>query len=467
MNKKVILNIFLYGIGDFIVTAVSAFLLIPVYVKYLNPAEYAVLNILNNNVTIFTYVFQFGIISAFSRLYFYYLETKEESKYLNTLIIFHLIFSSVLISSLYLFRGWVFGFLSPSVPKEEYNYYSVILAFITFLPNLYYVLIRLKQQAKIFVLFQILTVTLILISIGLLVGLHVFTLQNLLVCLLLANFVIWVVVVGIFGRTFHVTLIFPFIKKTIKVAFPIFVSYIAYFAISRYSVIILQKYIQLKVLGQFTLAQQVAMIPTLVSLGLTKALQPYIFSAKDDNELTEKLNTTDFFYKMFMLFISGALIFFSDDIAAFILPVHYRDAMGFAPLLIFANMLYNFSFTENSILLFKLNTRAILIILVTSALLNLLLSNILVHKFSILGVEIAMICAMLVSFLSQAIYARRYIKITYRWKPISLGLIFIIAYCIIALFSSTHYMAVFLFKFSAICILAGFLYNSIRNLKLV
>lgn len=468
MKKKIILNIFFYGIGDFIVTAVTAFLLIPVYVKYLNPAEYAVLNILNNNVSIFTYIFQFGIISAFSRLYFYYLETNDEIKYLNTLIIFHLIFSGIFIFSVFLLSHWVFGFLSPSVPKQLYNYYSVIVAFLAFLPNLYYALIRVKQRATVFVFFQIFTVSLILASIGLLIGLHQFTLLNLLLCLLFANFVIWATVVCIFIRRFQTIFIFSFVEKTLKVAFPIFISYVAYFAISRYSVVILQRYIPLKVMGQFALAQQVAMIPTLVALGLTKALQPHIFSSKNDIEFTRKSDTVDFFYKMLMLFISGALILFAKDIANVLLPARYRNAMEFAPLLIFANMIYNFSFVENSILLFKLNTKAILLILVASALLNLLLSNILVHSFSILGVEVAMVCAMLMSFLLQAFYARKYIKITYKWKPISIGLILIVAYyMIITLAPSVYYVAIYLFKFGALAILGAFLYSSIRNLNLV
>ena len=159
MNLKLIKSIFLYGIGDFIVTGVTAFLFIPLYIKFLSPEEYGIFNILNNNSTLFTYFFQFGIVSAFGRIYFLKKAVNKEKEYTWNIIVLHFISSAFLILFYFLFKGFILDQLSPSVAKSNMVYYSPIIAFISFLPALYYVYLRLENKVTRFVFFQILTVS--------------------------------------------------------------------------------------------------------------------------------------------------------------------------------------------------------------------------------------------------------------------------------------------------------------------
>ena len=160
MNIKLVKNILLYGIGDFIVTGVSAFLFIPLYLKFLSIEEYGILNILNNNTALFTYIFQFGMISAFAR--FYYLKKAEglEKDYTWNVIFFHLLFSFFLFLVYFVFRSFIVGSLSPSIGSSNLVYYSPLIAFLTFLPALYYINLRIEEKANKFVLYQILMVIL-------------------------------------------------------------------------------------------------------------------------------------------------------------------------------------------------------------------------------------------------------------------------------------------------------------------
>jgi len=426
LNLKLFKNIFLYGIGDFIVTGVTAFLFIPLYLQFLNPDEYGVFNILNNNLVLFTYIFQFGIISAFGRIYFLKKAENQEKKYTWNVILFHIVFSFCLIIIYILFKSFIINQLSPSVSDSRLVYYSPLMAFITFLPGLYYVYLRLENKVSQFVFFQILTVS--TVSLLILISFIFFkiNLLSILFSFIVGNLIVWFIV--IFKLKFRINVNLKDIVETVRFAFPIFISYLAFFFASKYSVIILQKYVSLSEIGFFSLAQQIASIPTLITVAITKAVQPILYSAATDDELQSKSQKFDYIFKLGLIWIIGSLIFLMDFFFPLLFPVKYLSIITITKYSLIINLLNNFSVVEGTILFYKMKTNIVLLITLITSMVNVIFSNYLVQFYVLNGVLVAMGIAFFVNFCMTVYFSRKHIKINYDLKAVVLCFLIIIIY---------------------------------------
>jgi O-antigen/teichoic acid export membrane protein len=243
---------------------------------------------------------------------------------------------------------------------------------------------------------------------------------------LLSNIIVWIYVLGRidFSITFKVNLVNVF--ETLRFALPFFVSYIAFFLISKYSFIILQKHVSLEEIGQFSLAQQIAIIPGLVTIGVTKAIQPNLFSSKSDEEFRLKAQKFDKNYKLLMIWIVGVLVFSIDFIFQYVLPSTYLKVVHISKYLVLTTLVYNFSVVENTILLYKMKSNLILLITISGSVLNILLSNVLIQYYSTWGVVTSMAIAYCLTFILELYFSRKYIKLIYNIRIIVLSLIIIL-----------------------------------------
>jgi O-antigen/teichoic acid export membrane protein len=455
LNLKVSKNILLYGVGDFIVTGVSAFLFIPLYLKFLDSQDYGVLNILNNNLTLFTYIFQLGVISAFSRIYFLKKTDGLEKQYIWNIIFWHLYYSAFLFLIYFTFKPFIFDLLSPSINKNSpVLYYPPLMGFITFIPALYYVYLRIEEEVYKFVQYQILTVALVSLFILISYMSYGINLVSILISFLLSNLIIWGI--AIFNIKFSVNFKFGSkdIFETLRFALPIFVGYFAYFLISKYNLLILQKYISLGEIGRFSLSMQIAAIPSLISIAIVKAVQPILFSLNSDSELKYKAQIVDKNYKIFMVWMVGCLIFSLDSLFVFILPTSYQSIIETTKYLLLINLVYNFGVIENTILLYKLKGKKILLITLFSSVLNVWLCNILIKTYSVNGVLFSMAVSFAVSFLLELYFSRKFIKLNYDIKIISTSLLLITFNILMHSSNMLFSLPVSQNIFSALCIIA-------------
>lgn len=434
LKNKLFINIIYYGLGDFIVTACSTFLLIPLYVSQLDTSEYGILNIINNNTVILTYIFQFGIISAFSRLYFTFEPTEKKKEYINSIMLFHIVYSVFLFAIIYFFFDFLFQNLSPSIKDVRYRCFSVAISFLSFLPALYYGVLRVEHKASKFFIFQVATVAVLLLIITYFFISYGLNLSNILLSQLFTNGIFFVIVTFLLIRTFKIPRDFidP-IKNTLKLSLPIFIGYIAYFFISRYSVIILQKHISLSEIGVYAFSQQISMLPAFLSAVVGKAIQPYLFSSSSE-QLTQRVNSIDNTYKLFLIWFTGLIIFFIEDIFKLILPDSYLPAINVSRLLLFVTLIYNITLVENTILLYHMKNKTLLWITIIGSGINLILNNLLVPYFKISGTIMAMFISFSFICFAQIYYSNSTnTKIEYNKKQLFfiffLFIIFLSLFC--------------------------------------
>lgn len=466
LKNKLYINVFYYGLGDFIVTACSTFLLIPLYVSQLTTSEYGVLNIINNNTTIFTYIFQFGIISAFSRLYFTFDQAEKKREYINSIIIFHIIYSFLLFLFIYIFSDYIFNILSPSLENVKFQFFSVAISFLCFLPALYYGILRVQSKANKFFALQVTTVVLLLLGIGYFFLENRLNLSNILCAQLFSNVIMFFVASFFLGREFRIPekYVIP-IKNTLKLSLPIFIGYVAYFFTSRYSIIILQKYISLSEVGVYTFAQQIAMIPTFLSVVIGKSIQPYLFSSSIE-QLTKKVNSIEHKYKIILIWFTGVVIFFIEDIFNQILPENYFPAINICRFLLLITLIYNITLIENSVLLYHMKNKTLLGITICGSGINLILNNLLVPSLKISGSILAMFIAFSFTCFAQ-MYCSNLTKTKIAYNSLQLFLVFFLIILFLVLFCNP-YIALSsefknVYKIMATATLSIILFKSLRK----
>ncbi|HXW07243.1 MAG TPA: polysaccharide biosynthesis C-terminal domain-containing protein [Vicinamibacterales bacterium] len=88
----------IYGVGDVVVSVVN-FLLLPLYVRYLNPAEYGVLGLLGSVEVIAKIFFRWGLDGSFMRLFYDCETTADRQRLASTLFFFLLALNGVLLAA--------------------------------------------------------------------------------------------------------------------------------------------------------------------------------------------------------------------------------------------------------------------------------------------------------------------------------------------------------------------------------
>lgn len=465
MNYKLARNTILYGIGDFVVTASTAFLLIPLYLSHLSISEYGIFNVLNNNTALLTYIFQFGLVSAFSRIYFIKKGENKETSYIGNIIVFHFAYSFFLLVLLYFGGQYLFGIISPAVSKQKFLLFSVIMAFISFVPSIYYVLLRIEEKVISFVSYQLATVIILLCVIFTNVLYFELNLNALLFSFILTYSLIWLFVLFKLKEKITLTFNIDDITQSLKFSFPIFIGYITYFLMSKYSLIILQKHVSLKEIGYFSIAQQIAMIPTFISVAITKALQPFIFSSITDEELKDKSFKVDKFYKIFIIWVVGSLILSVDLIIPFFFGDNYTVVIKNIQFLLLVTLLYNFTLIENSILLYKMKGKILLFITISGAFLNVLLCNLLIIPLSVNGVIISMGIAYFLTFTLESYFSKQFIRYSYDSLKIIVSVGTILFYLFLKYYLNFSSILLFGCQILVLFILSFLLIISIKEMR--
>jgi len=148
-------NLAIYGLGDVAVSVVNL-LLLPVYVRYLSPADYGALALLGTVEVIAKIVFRMGLDGAFMRFFYDCPDRAARQRLASTLFFFLLAANGLLLAVALLFSGTLSTALFEGAPHLRALQLTLVNTFLigfTFLP---FHLMRMEKRA---VQFSALTLT--------------------------------------------------------------------------------------------------------------------------------------------------------------------------------------------------------------------------------------------------------------------------------------------------------------------
>ena len=394
--KKLAANVAVYAFGDFLVLAISGFLLVPLYTRHLSPADYGIFVVTRTNSDIFTYLLHFGMISAVARVYFIFSAQERHKQYLGSILLFHFCYATALFLALVPTRNWVWSQLSPTVPAVPYFWFAFGISFFSFVPSLYSILLRVQERARLFAAVQIASsVLMVVLVLVFLLGMKA-GLRGLLWTLLLNGIVSWTVFLILLRRELRWGFEWEHVRTSLHFAVPSVIGYIAFFAINRFGIIFLQRQVSLTEIGLYGLAQTLASVMTLLSVAFGKSFQPMVYSSSQA-ALPDLLSRVCRVYFPFMLLSGAGVASFAPELLVIVAPRSYTSASPIFMLLVISNVVYSFMLISNTVILYRQHPNLSMTVSLLGAMVSVCGNFLLVPRFSIYGAVVSSLltaCAM-------------------------------------------------------------------------
>ncbi|NTV64064.1 MAG: oligosaccharide flippase family protein [Oscillochloris sp.] len=375
-----------YVLGD-IITKGGAFLLLPLYTRYIPPEGYGLLSLTTMISGLLVMVLSLGFTGAVLRFLPRLPDEAERRAFLGTLWATLLVVCSLGLGGLFLLGSLSPGQIFHQLPFHPYLSLTMVPVFAqvtctSMLMSIY----RAREQAVAYVTISVASFLLLsLVTICLVVGLRMGAVGALLAQALAAT------VVAIYAATRLARIVGLHMRRdhllaALAYGLPMTPSLICQWALGAGDRIILERYVSLADLGIYSLAYQFGGILAVLALSLSNALSPTFGRVGVDAAEVPALRRATAYYALLLGIAALAVALFSGEVIALILPATYLAASALIPWLALGSYILGISHIFSNTLAFTAGrTRALAVITAFGAGINIGLNLLLVPHMGVLA----------------------------------------------------------------------------------
>ncbi len=458
--KSTIKNTFIYSIGTFS-SRLAGFILIPLYTRQFSVEQYGMLGIMEVSAQVVLSLLGFSLYNAYFRWYWDKNYESKQKSILFTILVF-LLFQVILFIILAVTLRHEFSFLLFN--SGQYTYLIQLLLIVSAFEAvgvLISTLLRLKERAVYYTILQV-----IKLSVSLLVTIYLINVKNRNIeavyeAQLIANILYFIMILGILRKNITFRFEWKILREMLAFSLPLVLTSVSGIILNitdRYSLRFLSN---MGNVGIYSLGFKIAnTLRVFLVTSVNLALQPMIFKMMNDPANKR-------FYSKVMTYFSFGLMFFvlffslfaSEIVKVISSKMEYWEAYKIVPILSLSmlfSMLRDVAYTGLNI---TKRTRIIALLIFFAALLNILLNQVFIPKWSYYGAAVATTMSQIVFFASVLYFAQRYYPVPYELKKIILMIITGIAlYFIGLLFDPLPLVLRVTLKFSLIAAFPFILY---------
>lgn len=414
---KISRHTLIYTVGTIINRAIG-FIMLPVYTRYLSPADYGTIELLTMTLDIISLIMGTGVSATVFKYYFEYESSIEKKEVISTSII--LLTSLWLITSI----GGLFfsNKLSLIIFKHEENgYYFKLLFIIYFLQSsmitIPFMFIRAIENSKLFVYLNLIKLVMqvsfnILFVVRLKMGI-----LGILYSTLLADFILGLYLIVFTFRRVGFRFSISKCQKMVKFGyFFVFVS-LGSFIITYSDRYFLNVFSELKTVGIYALAYKFGFLLGYLTIGpFMQIWEPYRF------EIVKKDYALPFFKRVFLYFniavISFSLLIsiFVKDVLVIMAAPSYLEAYKIVPIIIIAYIFQAWTYYCNIGIYIKEKSKYLALAYIISAVSVIILNFILIPKYGGYGAAFATVGAFFIRFILTLIFSQKFYYVDYDWK---------------------------------------------------
>lgn len=427
MNKKLFSNTILYTIGE-VVPRIIAFLMMPIFTRYLTPSDYGILSYTNSVIAFIYTLCTLALNTYVLRFYFECKSEEDQKKLIGNVFIFIALINLCVLLILNIIGPLIIEKAHISVPWKPYFRLAILNNFLesfSIIPMVYY---RVKQNAKCFVGISLgrcvsqYILTFIMIS-SLNLGLmsqyygRLFT--------LMPFFVLYLIIMIKHSK---ICLDWKQIGEGLKFSLPLLPGAISYLALTSFDRIILERYVSLEIIGIYNIAYTIAYAMNMVIQSFYKALEPDIFQKYNSETVTEVftpyLRKMNNIYNFALFALALALSLFAKEALIIVASKSYYSAAFYVPFVLVGvifsgrNLLMNCALTaEKRSVISGIGT-------MIGAAISIVTNLILIPRFGVIAAPVALS----VSYFAMNIYLKICTKIKFfnNWQDIVAMLIFVV-----------------------------------------
>lgn len=410
----------------------SGFLLLPLYTAYLSPKDYGTINLINSITGFLSLLFLVSLHGAASRYHFKYQTVKGRSMVWGTILLL------VLFNSLFWGLITILFHESLILPLAEgIQFYPLLLIAIigTMLSPLYLFYqqwLQCIQDGMRFTINLLSNFVLqVLFNLVLLVVFH----QGVFGMILSSFAVSFIFFVYSMIRFLpHVTLRYnkEIAKSALNYSLPLVPHSVSGYLSVMLDRVLLNKMVGIQQVGLYSIANQFGNILSIVTSSINQAFTPWIYEKMEEKHSADSFKSIYKFAEMSNIlccFIAFLITMFSPELIQLMTSKSFYSS--WQPIIFVSfgyvlNGLY-FFFSKS---LFLSHTKYVMIISISTAMLNLLFNIILIPRFSYLGAGLAFTISQFVSSIIALVLSIRLVPIlSYSWKKMYLVTILFFLIC--------------------------------------
>jgi O-antigen/teichoic acid export membrane protein len=381
------------------ITPMIGFIMLPIYTRYLSPAEYGVMTTVQTLVGILHLFLLLCLHGAITRFFYDFLDKPEKQReYLGSIFFFVLIFSSVVSIMLLFFSDLIGTVLFKNISIDPYYYYLIGISWVYALIALPMALFRAQEKAGLFVLTNLINAVLIMgVTIYLLVGKGLGA-ESALIAQLICTSTVVVIIYSFQFKYLKFSINGRYVKQSLLFSLPLLPHVASGWIIGSSSRVILEKFVNMTDLGIYSLASQVSMVLALFYTSINNALVPRYTSLRKIGDEAKANKLIKIF--TFVILIAGICYI---PVAMYAIKLvatsNYHGAMSIIPALIIGQIITGFYYIPVAKLFYSTNTTAIAKSSTVAAIANISINIITIPMIGIYGAVLATVSSELLRLL--------------------------------------------------------------------
>ena len=416
---SLIKNTSYYTVGS-LLPKIGAFILLPIYLKYLSPTDYGIVTSLQVLNAVFIVVLTFSMPRALYRIYYDYSSKIEQKQLLGTVLITVLVLSVVSTGIFFLMHKQMQK-IYISIPFYPYYAYAFAAVFFQALHVLPTIFLQIEGRAATFIK----------------LGLSLFLVKNFIILVsimrysrgargyLEAELIAAVIFLPIYYFVIHKEIILVWKRRmflnVLKFSLPIIPSILSAWILNLSDRIFIERYFSAAEVGIYSLGYQIAGLVLIFSIAFKKAYDPYFYkiaNTVDRKKAEEKLYKTNFVFVFTLLLLTFVLSLFAREGIALFLSADYYGSIQIIPVISLSYLMSQNSALLNVMMFQKKKTLFVMYITLGSAVLNIFLNYILIPRLGITGAAYATLISFTVVFVASYFLAKKTFFIPYNWRKL-------------------------------------------------
>jgi len=406
----------IYGISNILRKAIG-FIMIPVYTAYLTPKDYGVIELFDLTLEVLGMIVGLRLGGAMIRYFHLYENHDDKMEVISTAFISSCILSGTALFFLLLFNKQIAVWASGN---ESYAVAFQIIFICFAIQNVYLIAENYLIIQKKSFLYSMLSIAILFLSLFFNILFIVYFklgFWGIILSMIIAKTINLLVVVPLTLKDLKIKFSLHKFYKMLKFSLPLIPASISLFIIHFSDRFFIQKFCDLNELGLYSLGYKFGMIlSVIVSQPVFRIwnTQRYEVIKQDDGKtIYSKIFT---YYFLVLVLSSLGICIFIDEIIKIMASSDYQNARTVVPLIVVGYALFGMTSFFNFGMFYKLQTKYLAIVQITTALINLLLNYLLIGKFGIMGAATTTTISFLVMcilslYISQKLF---YIPFEYR-----------------------------------------------------
>ena len=407
-----------YGTANVLDRAVS-FLMLPVYTRFLTPADYGILELIAMTVSFLGVTLGMGVEAAVSRFYFDYKEVEKRNLVISSGLLGYSGFALIFVVLLLPFSNVLAELILDSASLGHYFVVALIGLGLGFVQPINLAYLRVQQKSGTLLVVQVAKTLFGLSIIILLVVVKEMGVYGVLLGTLISNFVLTILLTVFTLTRTRLRVDWTLVKGMIKFGLPLVPSNISAYIVQASDRWFVKEYVNMASTGLYSIGYKFG---TLVHQFVTS---PFIqiwtprrceyFDKEGSDRIFARIFT---YFCAVSLFVGLMISLLSKEIIQVMTTEAFWSAYLVVPVIVLAYIVFSFHYHFNVGILIKKATKYIAYVNVANGCLNIILNVIMIKRYGIWGAAFATLICFVFKAGMTYYYSNRLYRISVEWRRV-------------------------------------------------